>query len=85
VKKIAEMIDLMLLEFRSLTKEEQEKPTHPSLFPETLSFRSTPPPAGEEGEADSPLGGLADELEGPEPSPQEESGVASWFRGLIPR
>jgi eukaryotic-like serine/threonine-protein kinase len=87
-KKIAEMIDLMLLEFRSLTKEEQEKGTSPSLFPETLSFRSSPPAAGEESDLDSPLGGLADELEGPEPTPQsaeDSSSVASWFRGLIPR
>jgi eukaryotic-like serine/threonine-protein kinase len=87
-KKIAEMIDLMLLEFRSLTKEEQDRGGTPSLFPETLSFRSTPPPNPEGDEIDSPLGGLADELEGPEPTaqPQEDSGsVASWFRGLIPR
>ncbi len=82
-KKIAEMIDLMLLEFRSLTKEEQDKHGSPSLFPD-MSFKSShPPPAGDE--IDSPLGGLADELEGPEPEiPTEESGsVASWFRGFI--
>jgi serine/threonine-protein kinase len=86
VKKIAEMIDLMLLEFRSLTKEGQEK-AGPSLFPETLNFQSSPP-AENGDEALSELGGLADELEGPEPElePQEESSsVASWFRGWIPR
>ncbi len=85
-KKIAEMIDLMLLEFRSLTKEEQEKPaTGQSLFPEMM-FRSNPPPEGDES-GDMSLGNLADELEGPEPVPQEDesSSVASWFRGLIPR
>ena len=93
VKKISDMIDLVLLEFRSLTKEEaeKEKATSPSLFPETLSFRTNPPPAGEgEGDTamDMPLGGLADELEGPDPtpsSPGESSTVAAWFRGLIPR
>ncbi len=86
-KKIAEMIDLMLLEFRSLTKEEQDKRAAPSLFPETLSFRTSPPPRRRGRAATtSPLGGLADELEGPEPTPQEDSSsVASWFRGLIPR
>ena len=32
------------------------------------------------------LGGLADALEGPDdPLPSEETGVAGWFRGLIPR
>jgi serine/threonine-protein kinase len=86
VKKIAEMIDLVLLEFRSLTKDEAEKPTGGSLFPDTLAFRSTPPPPGEEGAADTPLGGLADELEGPDPEPTaEDSSVAGWFRGLISR
>jgi eukaryotic-like serine/threonine-protein kinase len=88
-KKIADMIDLMLLEFRSLTKEDSEKPVGQSLFPEaTLNFRSQPPAAdGEGGDGDMSLGGLADELEGPEPTPQQEasSSVASWFRGLIPR
>jgi serine/threonine-protein kinase len=84
-KKIAEMIDLMLLEFRSLTREEQAG-AGPSLFPETLSFRSTPPPdGGDSGEGISELGGLADELEGPEPVAEDSSSVASWFRGLIPR
>jgi serine/threonine-protein kinase len=87
VKKIAEMIDLVLLEFRSLTKEDEqlEKAASPSLFPETLSFRTSPPPAQDEESTDTPLGGLADELEGPDPTAQEESSVAAWFRGLIPR
>jgi serine/threonine-protein kinase len=90
-KKIADMIDLVLLEFRSLTKEEQEKEksTSPSLFPETLSFRTNPPPMGDgDTDTDTPLGGLADELEGPDPvpsAPEESSTVAAWFRGLIPR
>jgi serine/threonine-protein kinase len=88
VKKIAEMIDLMLLEFRSLTKDEQDKEkAGPSLFPETLNFHSSEPPE-DGGDGISELGGLADELEGPEPvaeAAEESSSVASWFRGLIPR
>jgi serine/threonine-protein kinase len=88
VKKIAEMIDLMLLEFRSLTKDDQDKEkAGPSLFPETLNFHSSEAPE-DGGDGIGELGGLADELEGPEPvlEPVEESSsVASWFRGLIPR
>jgi eukaryotic-like serine/threonine-protein kinase len=87
-KKIAEMIDLMLLEFRSLTKDEGEKPATTSLFSETLSFQSSAPPPMDSSADDTPLGGLADELEGPDPlatPPQDESSVAAWFRGLIPR
>jgi serine/threonine-protein kinase len=87
VAKIAEMIDLVLLEFRSLTKEEGEggQGAHPpSLFPETLNFRSSHPPPGD-ASGDIELGGLADELEGPEPEipTESSSSVASWFRGLI--
>ncbi len=88
VKKIAEMIDLMLLEFRSLTKEEPEKAAGTSLFSETLSFKSSAPPPLDAGDTDTPLGGLADELEGPDPEPaqpEESSSVAGWFRGLISR
>ena len=76
----------MLLEFRSLTKEEeqqQHEKAGPSLFPD-MNFRSTPPPEGES--SDLELGGLADELEGPDPvAAEDSSSVASWFRGLIPR
>ena len=57
-----------------------------AAFPD-LNFRSSPPDGADD--IDSPLGGLADELEGPEPIAEEEeeesSSVASWFRGLIPR
>ncbi|MFO0757070.1 MAG: serine/threonine-protein kinase [Byssovorax sp.] len=76
-QKIAELIDLMLLEFRSLTKDTTS--TGLSILPEPGS--EPPPPSVD----DSPLGGLADELEGPEPSPTDDSSVAAWFRGLIPR
>ncbi|MEO7330383.1 MAG: serine/threonine-protein kinase [Minicystis sp.] len=76
-QKIAELIDLMLLEFKSLTKETTS--TGLSIIPEPES--SPPPGSGD----DSPLGGLADELEGPEPEATDDSSVAAWFRGLIPR
>jgi serine/threonine-protein kinase len=76
-QKIAELIDLMLLEFKSLTKDTTS--TGLSIIPEP---ESVPPPAST---SDSPLGGLADELEGPEPEATDDSSVAAWFRGLIPR
>ena len=76
-QKIAELIDLMLLEFKSLTKDTTS--TGLSIIPEPDSVR---PPASAD---DSPLGGLADELEGPEPGATDDSSVAAWFRGLIPR
>lgn len=90
MKKIAEMIDLVLLEFRSLTKDEADKAGGGALFSETLSFQSSAPPPLDGGGSDLPLGGLADELEGPDPfadpAPEESSSsVAAWFRGLIPR
>jgi eukaryotic-like serine/threonine-protein kinase len=75
-QKIADLIDLMLLEFKSLTKEGTSAGT--SIFPEP---DDAPISVSETME----LGGLADELEGPDPVASEESSVASWFRGLIPR
>lgn len=90
IKKIADMIDLVLLEFRSLTKEEADKPAAGApLFTDTLTFQSSHPPPAAETDSDFSLGGLADELEGPDPAAapaQEDSGsVAGWFRGLISR
>ena len=89
-KKIAEMIDLVLLEFRSLTKDEAEAGganNNTALLNEHLGYlRSHPPPAIQD--SDTPLGGLADELEGPDPMSTpapDDTSVASWFRGLIPR
>ncbi|APR79902.1 Serine/threonine protein kinase PrkC, regulator of stationary phase [Minicystis rosea] len=87
VKKIAEMIDLVLLEFRSLTKEDQEGGGTPN-FAEELSFQSSPPPPNDDIDGDAELGSLADELEGPDPVPtaqEDSSSVAGWFRGLISR
>ncbi|WP_437980648.1 serine/threonine protein kinase [Sorangium sp. So ce117] len=90
-QKIAELIDMMLLEFKSLTKEPTAGGSGLSLLP-TLEgaailthgneHPSSPPPRSE-----GPLGGLADELEGPDSLHQDESSssVTAWFRGLIPR
>ncbi|WP_437671059.1 serine/threonine protein kinase [Sorangium sp. So ce131] len=90
-QKIAELIDMMLLEFKSLTKE----PTAGggsglSLLPSIDSATSLlhgPEDEGSRPRSEAPLGGLADELEGPESMHQDESSssVAAWFRGLIPR
>jgi len=89
-QKIASLIDLALVEFRSLAKEgdsSPDQPQEPSAISLNLSFLSEPPgklrsPAGE----DSPLGGLADELEGPETMPaEEESGVTGWFSRWLQR
>ncbi|WP_441292132.1 serine/threonine protein kinase [Sorangium sp. KYC3313] len=89
-QKIAELIDMMLLEFKSLTKEPTAGGSGLSLLP-TLEgatilahgdeHPSSPPPRSE-----GPLGGLADELEGPDALQDESSSsVTAWFRGLIPR
>jgi serine/threonine-protein kinase len=91
IKKIADMIDLMLLEFRSLAKEDGDKGgAAQNWLADSFSFRSStsPPPAGDM-DSELSLGGLADELEGPDPTPaapqEESSSVAGWFRGLISR
>lgn len=90
-QKIADMIDMMLLEFKSLGNESDPVPAS-SMHPEALGLSSS------ESSDDEPmtLGGLADELEGPdpisapdpepaqEPAPgQNTPGVMGWFRGLI--
>ncbi len=86
-KKIADMIDMMLLEFKSLTREEQ--PAHSMGGLSLLSDFGAPEenrPSYLGEEDDGMLGGLADELEGPDPTnpQQEDSGsVTSWFRGWI--
>jgi eukaryotic-like serine/threonine-protein kinase len=78
IQKIADLIDMTLLEFKSLGKES----THPpSMLPEPVSF----PALASSGE-DLPLSGLADELEPPDPTAEgDSSAVAQWLRGLIPR
>ncbi|WP_438014762.1 serine/threonine-protein kinase [Sorangium sp. So ce315] len=89
-QKIAELIDMMLLEFKSLTKEPTAGGSGLSLLPTldgaSLLHGETHEPSSPP-RSDEPLGGLADELEGPESLHQDESSssVAAWFRGLIPR
>ena len=76
-QKIADLIDLMLLEFKSLTKDGGDTAPGLSIFPAPTSDRAHASDATE-------LGGLADALEGPDdPLPTEDSGVAGWFRGLV--
>ena len=76
-QKISDLIDLMLLEFKSLTKDGGGAAAGISIFPEPMNERRRPSDVSE-------LGGLADELEGPDdPLPSEDSGVAGWFRGLV--
>ncbi|XXT16356.1 serine/threonine-protein kinase [Sorangium sp. So ce429] len=89
-QKIAELIDMMLLEFKSLTKEPAAGGSGLSLLPSldgAQSLMHAPDEGGSPPRSDGPLGGLADELEGPESMHQDESSssVAAWFRGLIPR
>ncbi len=86
-QKIAEMIDLMLLEFRSLAKEPSSLSPSASLLDFSDIGAPSDPGKKEEGESGL-LGGLADELEGPEPTPEaaasgDSSSITSWFRGLI--
>jgi eukaryotic-like serine/threonine-protein kinase len=83
-QKIAEFIDLMLLEFKSLINPDGSGiSVFPGLdAPSPVSDR----PSGAGLPSELPLGGLADALEGPESIPRDESSsVAAWFRGLIPR
>jgi eukaryotic-like serine/threonine-protein kinase len=78
IQKIADLIDMTLLEFKSLGKEGIPASIMPDPF-------SVPPPQSRE---DSPLSDLADELEGPDPTTtpmDDSSAVAAWLRGLIPR
>jgi serine/threonine protein kinase len=88
-QKIARLIDMMLLEFKSLTKDETS-----GEEPAAISLSILPRPDDEEEAppVSAPLGGLADQLEGPDslhPSPlppeEEPSKVTDWLRGLLQR
>jgi serine/threonine protein kinase len=86
-KMIAELIDLAMLEFKSLAKEPSSLVPHSSLIADEISLA----PVSSDGDAKPAdddgftLGGLADELEGPDPVAADNSGVAGWFRGLVSR
>ncbi|WP_437574478.1 serine/threonine protein kinase [Sorangium sp. So ce887] len=90
-QKIAELIDMMLLEFKSLTKDPTAGGSGLSLLPTldgaTSLTHGQAHPSSSPPRSEAPLGGLADELEGPDSLHQDESSssVAAWFRGLIPR
>ncbi|MCC6559392.1 MAG: serine/threonine protein kinase [Polyangiaceae bacterium] len=86
-QKIADLIDMVLLEFKSLTKEEDEVPGEdevPAISLGSLKGGTAPPPS-----LDGPLGGLADQLEGPDSleseTPGDSSSVTGWLRGLLQR
>jgi serine/threonine-protein kinase len=91
LQKISQYLDMMLLEFKSLTSDPEEAPLSVAQ-PESADWRSR--------SDERPLGGLAEALEGPEPEmemmevepdppeqqqqqQQPSAGVAGWFRGLI--
>ena len=79
-QKIADLIDMMLLEFKSLSDGDDDAPLS--------AMRESDEWIEDDGEsASGPLGSLADELEGPDPEPAaptpEAPGVTGWFKGLI--
>lgn len=84
---IGEMLDLMLLEFKSLTHEQGNGPN--SLQPDLFKLsgpHSVAPAAMESSDIEETFAGLSDELEGPDPTnaPQDRAPTA-WWRGLISR
>jgi serine/threonine-protein kinase len=88
--KIAELIDLTLLEFKSLAKEDSgQQPQEHGAISLNLSFLSDAPPKPRGPTLESgPLGGLADELEGPDSLEDEEndtSRVTGWFSRWLQR
>jgi serine/threonine-protein kinase len=87
--KIAELIDLTLLEFKSLAKEESgQEAQEPGAISLNLSFVSDAPPKPRGPTLESgPLGGLADELEGPDSLDEENdtSRVTGWFSRWLQR
>lgn len=86
---IGEMLDLMLLEFKSLTQHDAPTSLQPDLFKLTgaNSASSFPPAANSSLDTDDTFAGLSDELEGPDPAADEEKEKAptGWFRALMKR
>ncbi|EYF03000.1 serine/threonine protein kinase [Chondromyces apiculatus DSM 436] len=82
-QKIAELIDLTLLEFKSLAKEESDgEGIDPGAVSLNLSFLGEPQGRARPGETETiELGGLADELEGPESMADntDASRNTGWF------
>ena len=86
---IGEMLDLMLLEFKSLTQQDA-----PTSLPHDLfrlsganSASSAPPALDSSLDTDDTFAGLSDELEGPDPTADAEKDKAptGWFRALMKR
>jgi serine/threonine-protein kinase len=90
---IGDLIDQVLLEFKSLTQEGAQPsggPPPPSSFqPELFHFAKNSPSAGSSAIDSGPMSDLSDlsaELEGPdEPAPQQDKVPTAWWRGLISR
>ncbi len=85
---IGEMLDLMLLEFKSLTQADAPTSLQPDLFRlGGTNSASSAPPAGGDLDGDDTFAGLSDELEGPDPeeSSEKEKAPTGWFRALMKR
>ena len=85
---IGEMLDLMLLEFKSLTQADAAAGPN-SLQPDLFKLTGQNPAAPSSLSADlegETFSGLSDELEGPDltDTPQDKAPTA-WWRGLISR
>ncbi len=86
---IGEMLDLMLLEFKSLTQQDAPTSLPHDLFrmPGGNSGSTAPPPGDSLLDTDDTFAGLSDELEGPDPAADAEKDKAptGWFRALMKR
>ncbi len=85
---IGEMLDLMLLEFKSLTQHDAPTSLQPDLFRLSgVNSASSAPPAGDSSlDTDDTFAGLSDELEGPDPTAAaEDKAPTGWFRALMKR
>jgi len=85
---IGEMLDLMLLEFKSLTQQDAPTSLPHDLFRLSgANSASSAPPAGDLLDTDDTFAGLSDELEGPDPTADAEKDKAptGWFRALMKR
>ncbi|MDI1475271.1 serine/threonine-protein kinase [Polyangium sp. y55x31] len=88
---IGEMLDLMLLEFKSLTQADNAgapNSLQPDLFKLTGANPVASPSSLDGGDLDDSFSGLSDELEGPDPTntPQDKGRApTAWWRGLISR
>jgi len=86
---IGEMLDLMLLEFKSLTQQDAPTSLPHDLFRLSgANSASTVPPAGDGMlDGDDTFAGLSDELEGPDPAAdaKKDKAPTGWFSALMKR